>query len=199
MSGPPADRDQIARRRSALIAGCALVALLLVAGLIALLSGGDEGDATDTQPAPADVPRVDERGASANRSIGASIRRPRGWAATRRADVLALRSPDRTAVLTVSSDPSRRSAAAALRSGIRAVRSEYESVRPVPGGSGRIDNKQTASVVLEGVNRRGTRARILVAGVQGRRRAWLVQVFAAAGTRRLAEAQVALTTLELSG
>ena len=187
-----------ARRRGLVAALAALVAVLAAAGIVALVSGGDSEDgAPQTATAP-QRPAVDAARRTTNAAIGASIARPAGWRASSDGDALVIRSPDRTAVLGVS-ERDGGTASALLRTGVDAARRSYTNVRPLPGGGGRVAGRRAVSVVLEGVNRRDVRVRILLAGVQGRGKAWLVEVLATVGTRRLAEAQLALGTLTLSG
>ena len=114
---------------------------------------------------------------------------------------MVLRSPDRTVLISVTSPTETRRARTALREALLAIRGGYRRVRVVSGGGLRIAGKRTDSVVLSALNRRGVRLRILAAAAQGRRRAWLVHVFAARGARtaRLVQGQVALRTLRLRG
>jgi hypothetical protein len=104
-------------------------------------------------------------------------------------------------LISVTSPPETRSARRALRESLLAIRGGYRRVRVVSGAGRRIAGKRTESVVLSARNRRGVRLRIIAAAAQGRRRAWLVHVFAAEGARarRLAQGQVALQTLRLRG
>lgn len=85
-----------------------------------------------------------------------------------------------------------------LTSALRELRRSYTDVTARPGDGRRVAGLPTSAVVVSARNRKGVQLRILVAGVQGRSRAWLVQVFAADGsTARLVEAQVALSSLTL--
>jgi len=121
---------------------------------------------------------------------------------SRTESALVFRSRDRSAVLSIFS-PSRapRGAAAVLQAGLREIRSSYTDIEARPGDGRRVAGLPTSAVVISARNRRGVPVRILVAAAQGRRRAWLVQVFTAAegSTARLVEAQVALGSLMLEG
>jgi len=180
-------------RRAAAI-GAALALLLVVA--IALSGGGDEDP--ETQPAAPEPAGPLARAPS----IGASVRRPAGWRSRRGRRSLALRSPDRSTLISISLPPRARRSAAVLKDAAAAVRRGYGEARFQSGRGRRLAGLPTISAVASGENRSGVRVQILVAAVQGNRRAWLVQVFSAPGRdagRRLVQAQVALGTLRLRG
>lgn len=184
------------RRRSSAIA----VAVLLAGVGIGVLAGGGEGD---REPAALPLPAAPQGGAEvALEQIGVTLRRPPGWSLSRGGRELVFRSRDRAAVLSISSPPQAPSTAAALlKSALRAIGRSYSDVTARPGDGRRVAGLPTSGVVVSARNRRGVRLRVLVAAVQGRRRAWLVQVFATGGssTARLVEAQVALQSLRLEG
>lgn len=111
-----------------------------------------------------------------------------------------MRSPDRASALAVVAPPRALGNARLLRSAAKDLRRRYRVERAGPGDGKRLAGLPTVSVVVTARSRR-TRVRVLLAAVQGRRRAWLVEVFASAGApaARLAEAQVALNSLRLRG
>lgn len=178
------------------------LAVLLVLGIVVTIAtrgdDDDDGAAADTAPLPV-PPRTG--GAIKHRAIGATIRNPRGWVHRRASRSLTLRSPDRTVLLSVSLPPGADRSAAILQTGVAAIRRHYRAVRVVGTVRQRVADLPTNSVVTAATNNRGAKLRILTSAPQGRARAWLVQVFSAAGgePKRLAEAQVALRTLRLTG
>lgn len=179
------------------VVALAVVLVLVVVGAISIGGDEDEGDA-DTSPLPA-PPRAGE--VIRQPAIGATIRKPRRWSHSRADRSITLRGPDRTVIMSVSLPPGADRSAAVLQSGVAELRRQYRGVRVVGADRRRVGGLPTNSVVTAATNARGTKLRILTSAPQGRRRAWLVQIFSAAGTkpRRLAEAQVAIGTLRLTG
>lgn len=135
-----------------------------------------------------------------NRTIGARIRMPRGWLSERRRRAIVLRSPDSTTIMSISLPPGGDSSRAVLGTAVDAIHQGYRQVR-VRRLGGKVAGLPAVSRVVSATNRKKVRLNILVSGVQGRRRAWLVEVFSGPGARaeRLPEAQVALGTLRLRG
>ena len=176
----------------------AVVLVLVLVGAISIGGDEDEGDVADTSPLPL-PPRAG--GVIRQPAIGATIRKPRRWSHSRDGRSLTLRGPDRTVIMSVSLPPGADRSAAVLQSGVAELRRQYRGVRVVAADRRRVAGLPTNSVVTAATNARGTKLRILTSAPQGRRRAWLVQIFSAAGTkpRRLAEAQVAIGTLRLTG
>lgn len=174
--------------------------VLLVAIGVAALAGGKSDEDSDAAQAPLPPPpRAGEE--VVYEEIGVRVNRPPGWTVSRGGRTLAFRSLDRTAALSISSPPGRRSSAQVLRSALREIRDSYTDVTARPSDGRRVSGLPTSGVVVSARNRRGVPVRILVAAAQGRRRAWLVQVAAASdgSTARLVEAQVALGSLTLRG
>ena len=183
--------------RKHVLIGAATLAVVVALGAIAT-RGDDDGVDADTTPlgvTPRPGRMVEHSG------IGARIRKPRRWAHQRQARLLTLRSPDRTVVMRVSLPRGTDRSAAILESGVSAIRQNYRRVRVLGADTRRVANLPTNSLVTSATNSRGTKLRILTSAPQGRTRAWLVQIFSAEGTkeRRLAEAQVAIGTLRLTG
>jgi len=111
-----------------------------------------------------------------------------------------MRSPDSAMAIAVVAPPQAPGNARLLRSAASELRRRYRVERAGPGDGRKLAGLPTSSIVVTARSRR-TRLRVLVAAVQGRRRAWLVEVFFSAGapTARLAEGQVALNSLRLRG
>jgi hypothetical protein len=177
------------------------VGVLLVAVGVAAFAGG-KSDRDSPQPSALSAPPPQGGKEVVHRETGVTLDRPPGWSVSRTESALVFRSRDRSAVLSIFS-PSRapRGAAAVLQSGLREIRSSYSDIEARPGDGRRVAGLPTSAVVVSARNRRGVPVRILVAAAQGRRRAWLVQVFTGAegSTARLVEAQVALGSLMLEG
>lgn len=186
-------------RNHLLIGAGTVVVIALVALLGSLLTGDDdEGVDTDTSPL-APSPRL--AGTVGNASIGATIRKPRRWSHRSGGHSLTLRSPDGAVVMAVSLPSGTDRSAAVLQTGVMAIRQQYRQVRVLGRLGQRVADLPTISIVTSATNARGVRLRILTSAPQGRTRAWLVQVFSAvrAKERRLAEAQVAIASLRLTG
>ena len=178
----------------------AAVGVLLAAVGIGVLVGGE----SDRHRASPRLPAPPRGGAEATyKEIGVKLSGPPGWSLSRGGRALVFRSRDRAAVLSISSPPreSTTTAVNVLQSALRAIRRSYTDVSARPGDGRRVAGLPTSGVVVSARNRRGARVRALVTAAQGRRRAWVVQVFATAGssTARLVEAQVALESLRLDG
>lgn len=183
------------RRRFAAIAAGALVVLVAVAALFAG-GDGDGGDARDAAPLPApELARsfTDPR-------LGLSVRRPADWTARKRRGVVRLASPRRGVIVAISAPARRRYARRLLNEAVDAVRDSLRGAREV----GEMRTATLAGLpartrVVRGRNARGEPVRVLVSTLRGRRRAYLVEVFAAesASAARLAEAQAVLGSLRL--
>ena len=196
----PARWNTARLRRDPFVVGALALALVLILVIIGTTVLGDDDDAevADTSPLPA-PPAAG--GVIRERAIGATIRKPRRWSHTRGSRSLTLHSPDRTVLLSISLPPGSDRSAAVLQSGVRALRAQYRGVRVAAADRRQLAGLPTTSVVTSATNFRGAKLRILTSAPQGRKRAWLVQIFTAARAkpRRLAEAQVALGTLRLRG
>jgi hypothetical protein len=176
-----------------------LAVVVLLGIVVTVLTGDDdEGDEADTSPL---VARPRSGGAIGHPGIGATIRKPRGWTHRRTGRTLTLRSPDRTVIMSISLPTGTDRSAAVLQTGVAAVRRQYGKVQAIGADTRRVANLPTNSVITSATNSRGVNLRILTSAPQGRTRAWLVQIFSAvrAKERRVAEAQVAIETLRLTG
>ena len=188
-------------RRSRLLIGIGALAVVLVLGIVGVLAlGGDDDDGADADTSP--LPLAPRAGRMIEQSrIGATIRKPRRWAHRRGERSLTLRSPDRSVIMSVSLPPGAGRSAAVLQTGVAAIRRQYRGVKVITTDTRRVAGLRAISVVTAATNARGVTLRVLTSAPQGRTRAWLVQVFSAAGAseKRLAEAQVAIGTLRLTG
>ncbi|MEX2196616.1 MAG: hypothetical protein WD844_15145 [Thermoleophilaceae bacterium] len=185
------------KRRSAALAGAALLVFLVVAIAVNALSGGGDDD---TQLAPLPAPPAPEvEGVFNDPRVGVIASRPEGWDAERRRNAVRLVSEDESVVVSISSPARAREYEGVLESAVGALQSQYSEVEVGEGDGRTIAGRPTASAVVSATNSKGTDLRVLLAAVRGRREAYLVQVFAAegAGARRLAEAQTIIGSLDL--
>jgi len=170
---------------------------LVVLAVIVLAAGSGGGD--DPAPAPLPPPPRAERTLSAPRA-GITMRVPAGWTARRAGGGLTMRSADRSVALAVVRPRGATSSARVLREAARDLRRRYRvrSARPAPAR--RLAGLPAIGLVLD-ARIRSRPVRSLVSAAQGRRRAWLAEVFASARApaARLAEGQVALNSLRLRG
>lgn len=190
-----------------LIGAFLLVNVAVIMAVVLLRSSGDDGD-SKKKHTPALFPRAGSL--VVDRAIGARIRKPRGWSAKRGNRAISFRSPDSTTLMSISLEgvDNREvlgSAVAAINQGYRDV-AVRRLRRPTPPGAictpstCKVAGLPTVSRVVSATSKR-VRLNILVSSPQGRRRAWLVEVFSGPGApvKRLPEAQRALLTLRLSG
>ena len=186
-------------RRSAAAAAAALLVVVVVAVVANAVSGDDDG-AQPAQPQPLPAPPAPQaEGVFNDPRVGVIATRPEGWDAERRRNAVRLVSEDESVVVAVSSPGRARDYEDVLESAVAALESQYAKVEVGEGDGRTIAGRPTASAVVSATNSRGTDLRVLVAAVRGRREAYLVQVFAAAGAgeRRLAEAQTIIRSLQL--
>lgn len=187
--------------RNYLLIGAGTLAAVLLIGILGTISfGGDDDEDVPVDTTP--LGTTPQPGRTVGHSaIGASIRKPRRWEHRVSGPAITLRSPDKTVLVSISLPRGTDRSAAVLSTGVAAVRRQYRDVRVIGTDPRRVANLPANSVITSAVNSRGTKLRILTSAAQGRTRAWLVQVFSAEGTkeRRLAEAQVAIGTLRLTG
>ncbi|MGH8571641.1 MAG: hypothetical protein ACREX8_03570, partial [Gammaproteobacteria bacterium] len=173
-----------------------LFSMVVLLGVFLLRgSGDDDGSKSDTAASAPRAGRV-----VVNREIGARIRKPRGWAVKRGKRAITLRSPDSTTIMSISQPPGGVRNRAVLGSAVDVIERGYRRVK-ARRLQGKVAGLPTVSRVVSATNKRGVRLNILVSAPQGRRRAWLVEIFSGPGARakRLPEAQVALGTLRLRG
>ncbi len=167
--------------------------------MVNAVSGDDDGGTTTpAQPLPP-PPAPEAEGVFNDPRVGVVARRPKGWDAERRRNAVRLVSEDESVVVAVSSPGRARDYEGVLESALAALESQYAQVEVGEGDGRTIAGRPTVSAVVSATNSRGTDLRVLVAAVRGRREAFLVQVFAAAGAseRRLAEAQTIIGSLDL--
>lgn len=133
------------------------------------------------------------------RSLGVTVRHPRNWTAVRKNGAVRLERKDKTAALSISAPGSAKESRRLLEEGVGSVSSRYKRVKKLGTDGRRLGGLPAESTALSAVNRRGTPLRILVGVAEGRRKAYLVNLFTARdrSSARLLEAQVILNSLRL--
>lgn len=178
-----------------LVAGGVLIAagIALVLVLVLTHTGGG-APATVGAPAPTLRPPP-LPGHFTSRSVGASMRLAPGWRVVRRTPAVAVRSTDRSSVVTIASPAPAADWRGVLTDAVGALRKRLGHGPVGPGQGRRLAGRPARSAVVVGHG-----DRVLVAAVRGRRRAYLVEVLtnAQAAGSRLVEAQAMLGTLRLT-
>ncbi len=130
-----------------------------------------------------------------DRAAGVSLRIPAGWNVSHRSGTIALRSPDRLVVVTIAAPVAVGKLGAVTPDAVATVTAHWPGARVVSTQDRRLAGRPARATVVS-----ASRRRALVIAVRGRRRAYLVEVLAAAGApaRGLLEAQLGLATLHLS-
>lgn len=181
-----------------LVAGVGLVVAGIAIVLVVLLSGGGDGRAATPLGGPvaaAPPPPALSHHRVVDRSLGASLRPVAGWRVIRRRPALALRSRDRSVVLTIAAPARAARWRGVLHSAVGALRARTSRSKVAPGQGAALAGRRARSTVVT-----GRHARVLVIAARGRRRAYLVEVSTerSAPTRRLVEAQTMLGSLRLT-
>jgi hypothetical protein len=138
-----------------------------------------------------------------DRRLGVALRVPRGWERGRKAGAATYESRDGTVLVAVSAPGPARDAGRIHRTALDAARSEYRAVEVLARSDNRRVGGRPATVTALGARnpRTGAPLRLLVATAEGRRRAYLTEVFA--GGREpgeaVLEAQALLDNLALEG
>lgn len=194
---PAAQRPASVRRGSPrFAAGLFAAGVLITAGLLALTSGGGSPAKPPFRPPPpAKLPKLSEQ--FYDRSLGITGLATRRWVVGGLGPFLHLVSTDRKAVIAIGSPGPARTAHGALHVGIAAIRRAYRNVTLNQAAGSTLGGRPARSVVMYGTNAGGTRLRILLATAEGRRLAYVMQVFTASNAplRVLEEAQQIITTL----
>jgi hypothetical protein len=181
------------RRRALLM----LIVALLVAIPVTILirGGGDEESAAPTLAAPALNPGVKSR------ALDVSYQVPEGWKESKKAKAIQLRSNDRSVLIAIASPAPASKSGPLLDDTLASIRSGYRDVRIQPGSGRQVGGLDAKGAVVAAKTRDGNELRIVVAVAEGKKRAYLVEVFTAvsADPERLREAQVALNSVRLEG
>jgi hypothetical protein len=193
------DQRTIWKRRAALMA---VIGLIVAVPVTIALSGG-----ADSDPAPeATEPPAPQRGQlERNRRLGVSLRLPDDWKRQQRkaGGAVAYRSGDGSVLVAISAPGPAGDADSIQEAAVGAIEDQYRAVDVVKRSSRlRLGRRpaETAAVAARNPKTRDP-VRILVTTAKGRKRAYLIEVFAAGSdpTAAQVEAQVILDGLRLQG
>jgi hypothetical protein len=193
----PAAQPPASVRRGSLgfAAGLFVAGVLIAGGVVALTSGG--GTASKPPP-PAKLPTLTQR--FNDKSLGVTGLITRRWVVGGIGPILHLVSVDRKAVIAIGAPGAARTAHGALHAAIATIRKVYKQVTLNQALGSTLGGRPARSVVMYGTNPRGARLRILVATAEGRKLAYVMQVFTASNAplRTLEEAQQIIATLRFN-
>ena len=182
--------------------GLVVIAALVLAAMgatAALVLGGGSADGGGQTTPPG--PRTAAGKLFSSRALGVAGIRPPGWRLETSRRAVRLRSPGRAGVVAVSTAPASVGARALMGSTLAALTRSYRREKLSRRRRASLGGYAGIAVSGSATNARGVRLELLVSTARGRRRTYLVQAFVAhsAGALRLAEAQVLVDSLELSG
>lgn len=167
---------------------------LVVAVVVALIVGigGDE----PSRPALPTLPPAERQGAN-----GIELSTPTGWERISHNGVVRLRSPEGDVQVLVSSPATAGQAAQALRAELDAIGKSYEVLDASSPVSKKIGGLSGRQVVVAARQSNGKDVRILVITANGKDRAYVVEVVAAADAagHRITEGQQVVNSLKLTG
>lgn len=173
----------------------AVIGLLVAIPVTLLIRGGDD---ETSPPAAGPEPQVELRERALDRRVGVRYRLPREWRARSRDRVLQITSRRRDVAVAISDAGHRSQAQRILRQARAALEDEYRRFEVVTHRVGRrAGDLRADGFVAAARSRRGQDLRILVIVGKGKRRAYLIEVFAPATGpgRGLVEAQALLNAL----
>jgi hypothetical protein len=175
-----------------------VVGLAIAIPLTLILRDSGEPAAESAQPSLDEV--VPLNPVVGDSEIDAVYQVPKGWRLEREGRTLTLRSRDETAQIGIGSPGKAEESDAILDEALAALKDTYDDVEVSPGTGKRVGGLPAEGAVVSAKSQ-GAELRILVAVTEGRRRAYLVEVFTAASAPpgRVAEAQRFLDSLELKG
>jgi hypothetical protein len=170
---------------------------VVLAGIGGLLLLGDGDD-------PPVVEMVEEGQGELGKSLvdsksGIAVQWPSDWSKLEKGGVFAFRSPDKRVLVAISAPDDADAADQLRKDSIAATSEEYADPDVRPGKGTKIGGLEAAGAVISGKGPAG-RSTSLVAVAPGSSRAYLLEVFTAAGAPQadLAGAQLILNSLELS-
>lgn len=189
------DATTIWRRRVILMV---VVGLVVAIPLTLLLRDDDEPEAEPERPSLAQ--RFPLNPPVGDSEIEASYRVPKRWKLDREGGAVTLRAPDDSVQVGITSPGPSEDSQALLDQALASLKATYDDVEVSPGSGKKVGGLPARGAVVSARNGK-TELRILVAVSEGKKRAYLVQVFTAAGAepRRVAEAQRFLDSLEYQG
>jgi len=132
--------------------------------------------------------------------LGLAFAHPRAWKRTVSGQVIRLRSPDRSSVMTFASPVSGRQPARVKRALRVALLDRLKPAKILRDGPAKLGRQEASTFELRGTGpkRRVTRALVFVAGTRFRTYAVTLLTPARPSAKRLAEAQQILATVSLS-
>jgi hypothetical protein len=195
------DERTIWKRRAALMA---VVGLIVAVPLTIALGAGDDEDpdpaSLAAEPATPMLGQLER-----NRRLGVRLRLPDDWKRKQRkaGGAVAYRSGDGTVLVAISAPGPADDADSIQKAAVGAIKDQYRAVDVVDTTSrSRLGRRpaETAAIAARNPKTRDP-VRILVSTAKGRKRAYLVEVFAAGAdpNAALVEAQVVLNDLRLQG
>lgn len=158
------------RRR--VIGASAVVAVLVGLALTVLIDGGEEPPSAVEAAGP---PATDA--AFVVPEIGVSVRYPEGWSADRRQGVVRLRHDSGSALVAIAATGRSREATEVLSAAVERTGAEYAQFERLGGQRLALSGLPTRAQTFLGETEDGSRRRILLATVEGNRRAYLVSTF----------------------
>lgn len=169
---------------------------VLLAAVLALGLGDDEEGESAGRPLP---PLT---GAFIDPKLGVRVAYPEDWSAERESrgesQAVALRANDGSAVVTVSPVARSKLAEDVLDAAVDQIRAEYRRVERLGSQDLEIAGQPGEARLFLGTNREDQRLRILIATVEGDRKAYLLNVFSRVqADQRIAQIEQILTSLQL--
>jgi hypothetical protein len=192
------DQRTIWRRRAVLMAA---IALIVAVPLTIALRGGEDEPGTAPEAAALATSRLEIQ---RKPRLDVALRVPDGWTRKQRAgSAIAYRSKDRSVLVAISSPGPVDDAGSIHEAAVSGIKGQYRAVDVVKASTrSRLGGQpaRTAAIAARNPKTRDP-VRILVATAKGRKRAYLVEVFAAGSdpTAAHVEAQVVLAGLRLQG
>lgn len=165
--------------------------MVLAIVLAIRLLGGDDVPAPTEAPIPplTDV-FIDER-------IGVTVRFPEDWSARRQDDAVRVRHEDRSALVSVAAPAPADEARQLLTAAVGGVAGDFEEVERLGTQDIALGGYAGRARLLTGTNEEGAAVRVLLAALEGERRAYLVTTFSAADADlRLLQVEQILTSLQ---
>jgi hypothetical protein len=164
-------------RRSVAV-GVVLVAIALIGGLILLITGGDDGNGSASEPTT-NLSQLQNQfldNTVVNPDKGISVRRPASWDVTKKAGVINIQSKDSCAVMQLSAPVPAGRAKALRHDGINVLRSQFKNARVQPAASSPIGGVPTRSDTITFKDPKGNNVRVLLSVGTGKRNAYLTEV-----------------------
>jgi hypothetical protein len=165
---------------------------------------GDGGTAAATSTAAA-VPRLSSHRVD-DGGLGVEARLPKGWTEQREESAIRLRSDDGTTEVAISAPAPAGATTDVLTTAVNAVRDGYADATGIPNAGKGLAGKTVGglpagSAALLARTSKGSQLRIVISAASGRSHTYLVEVFNAVASppQRLAEAQLVLSSLKLTG